>query len=510
MANESVKLDNGKVDVDRVLDPEIQLFGRSVVYTAEDELTPENVIRAVNEALYVHAKNMREEEYLYWYRRGVQPILLRTKKRNKFILNKVVENHADEIVSFKNGYFLTQPAFYVSRTDGAQEKVNKLNEYLYRSGKPDADNEVVDWFHSVGLGYVFVRPMDDREAPFKVYALDPRNSFVAKSLRRGNDPVFAGNLVVSGNRVIVDVFTDRYVFRLNCGAYYGSGLYLDMYNKPQPFCTAINIESIEPNPLGMIPIVEYHYNSTYMGAFECVLSLLDETNRIQSNRADGVEQFIQSLMVIYNAQMPDEATADDLKQEGILFLRSTNEMKSDVEILSEALDQQQTQTLVDDILRRAFAICGMPSQTTQNNIDHTTGASVMASYGWYQADAFARNTEDLFKRANRRFDEIITTILRKKGILDISLADFELHFTRNETMNAQAKAQTLNTYLAAGMHPVLAFAKSGASNDPVKDVEMSESYLKMIWGDPENPNAGDAKIVEAVDDTSRSDTGGAV
>ena len=46
------------------LPDDIRLFGRSVVYTPEDEITEENVIRVVNAALYVHAKNMREEEYL--------------------------------------------------------------------------------------------------------------------------------------------------------------------------------------------------------------------------------------------------------------------------------------------------------------------------------------------------------------------------------------------------------------------------------------------------------------
>ena len=37
------------------------------------------------------------------------------------------------------------------------------------------------------------------------------------------------------------------------------------------------------------------------------------------------------------------------------------------------------------------------------------------------------------------------------------------------------------------MHPELAAAKSGISNDPVADMEMSEPYLKLIWGDPDDP-----------------------
>lgn len=492
------------------LPDDIRLFGRSVVYTPEDEITDENVIRVVNSALYVHAKNMREEEYLYWYRRGIQPILHRTKTRNTFILNKVTENHADEIVSFKNGYFLTQPAFYVSRRDGSQEEVDTLNEYLYRSGKADADNAAVDWFHTVGFGYIYVRPTDDPDVPFKAYALDPRSTLVARSLRPGSEPIFAVSLVIAEDKVTADVYTKRSVYRLNCGAYYGNGLYLNAYEKPQPFVTAIDIESVEANTLGLIPIVDYHYNSTYMSAFEGILSLLDQCNNIQSNRADGVEQFIQNLMVIYNAMLPDDTTAEDLKKQGVLFLKSTSELKADVKIISEQLDQSQTQIFVDDLLRRAFAICGMPSQATNSATYDTTGAAVLANFGWYQADAFARNTEDLFKAANRRFDEIILAILKRKNLIgSLSLSDFELNFVRNESANSQSKAQTLQTYLSAGMAPELAFAKSGVSNDPVKDVLMSEKWLKMIWGDPDAPKpSGEATIIE--EDRAVNDTGGAV
>ena len=463
------------------LPDDIRLFGRSVVYTPEDEITPDNVIRVVNTALYVHAKNMREEEYLYWYRRGFQPILNRTKTRNEFILNKVAENNADMIVSFKNGYFLTQPAFYISRNDGSQRKVDKLNEYLYRSGKADADNEVVDWFHTVGLGYLYVRPTDDKDAPFKVYSLDPRSTLVARSLRPGNEPIFAVNLVIAGNNVTADVYTKTTVYRLSCGAYYGNGLYMGAYEKPEPFVTAIKIDSIEANTLGLIPIVDYHYNSTYMSAYEGILSLLDQINNIQSNRADGIEQFIQNLLVIYNAMLPDDTTVDDLKKQGVLFLKSTSELKADVKILAEQLDQTQTQVFVNDLLQRAYAICGMPSQATNSATYDTTGAAVLANFGWYQADAFARNTEDLFKRANRRFDEIIIAILKKKRLLNISLSDFELNFVRNDQSNVLVKAQTLNTLMASGLSPELAFQKSGISNDPINDVLLSKEWIDRRW-----------------------------
>ena len=109
-------------------------------------------------------ENMLEMDYLYWYRRGDQPVLSRTKAVRPEINNKVVENHASEIVAFKNGYFLTQPAFYISRKEdqSVTKKVKRLNEYLYLSGKQQADNLVTDWFHTVGVGIIYVTPARTR------------------------------------------------------------------------------------------------------------------------------------------------------------------------------------------------------------------------------------------------------------------------------------------------------------------------------------------------------------
>ena len=133
----------------------------------------------------------------------------------------------------------------------------------------------------------------------------------------------------------------------------------------------------------------------------------------------------------------------------------------------------------------------------------------MVTSGWYQAASAARNTEDLFRKADRQFERIIVEILRRKGLLDISLNDFELSITREETANIQSKAQAFQTLLAAGMHPELAAAKSGISNDPVSDIKMSEKYLKMIWGDPEAPKPdGEAEIIESDSDNGENPTGG--
>ena len=55
------------------------MFGRLDIYASFDEINRDNVISELNSALVYHVMNMLQEEFLYWYTRGVQPILNRTK-----------------------------------------------------------------------------------------------------------------------------------------------------------------------------------------------------------------------------------------------------------------------------------------------------------------------------------------------------------------------------------------------------------------------------------------------
>lgn len=473
---------------------DLALTGRRTIWTSLDGFNPRNkgeMIAELNSALSIHVVNLVAMEYLYWYRRGVAPIYARSKTVRPEINHKICVNHAEEIVTFKDGYFYTQPCNYVSRKEGDEvsDKVEKLNEYLYKSGKHTADNQMVDWFHTVGKADLFVQANDDPEVPFVAYALDPRSTFVARSLKPGAKPSYAVHTVtIDKDKLVLDVWDNNYVYTV-------MGTYKGTLATPYPdyTCTAVEVVDIKPNPLKRIPIIEYFYNSVHMGAFEAVIPLLDAINELQSDRLDGVDQFIQSLLVFYNCELGtdedgNEITPAMLREQGALFLQSIGENKADLKEISSQLDQSQTQIFIDNLYQQVLSICGMPlSNGDRGYSNASTATAQLARDGWYQADTVARNTEDLFKESNAYFDEIITTILREKKLLDIKATDFQLEFVRNETVNIQSKAQAFATLLASGLNPELAAKKSGVSNDPVSDIKMSEKYLKMIWGDPDAP-----------------------
>lgn len=487
------------------------LFGRRKIHTVVTEITADNVVAILNEILPDHMFNMVQEDYLYWYRRGRQPVLGKTKEVRTEINNKITENDASKFVAFKNGYFLTKPVYYVSRRDDVTltDEIIRLNDYLYMSGKHDADNEIVDWFHTVGLGVLYVESNPDEEAPVRAYALDPRNAFVVYSRGAGEEPVMGVNITVVGEdntsvRVMYDVYTKQNIFRIS-----GHMISRRFANEVIPNSTAIQIESVDVNAIGEIPIIEYAYNSNRQGSFEMVVPILDAINNAQSVRADSEEQFVNSLLVFYNCQLGEDesgnpVTPQMVRASGAIFLKSVGQDKADVKEIGSVLEQTQSQVYVDDLRKQACDIAGVPFTTDSNGSTSDNVGAVYLRNGWGIADTMARNAEDLFRRANKYFDKIFLKILVSKSMISLKGSDVDIQFTRNEMDNLLVKVNSANQMKAFGLAPEICLAKSGLSDDPVGDVERSRKYLEASF--MVGKQVEEAQPEEDIADDERADT----
>jgi len=458
------------------------LFGRRKIYTGVDEITRDNVLLEVNKAMRLHGVNVCEEEELYWYRRGVQPILERTKERNSFICNKVVVNFADQAVTFRNGYFLTKPVFYVGRNDANVEKVKELNNYLYNSGKQKADNKVVDWFHTVGVGVIYVKPSDSGNPikPFKAYALDPRSAFVVYSLKAGNKPKFCVNMVVvDKNKVIFDVYTKDTVYRID------GGFTTDNPAQNPKIAYAMNIIEEQPNVIGMIPMVEYFSNENRMACFETAIPLMNDYNTIESNRADGVEQQIQSLLVATNVDFEEGTSAKTIKENGMVCIKSTGENKADIQLISDSLDQTATQTTLDSLKDQIHALTGMPKTVGSGNASFENVGAAYMDRGYAITDTINRNTEDCYRDSNEQFTKIVLSILKTAVGFEMDSTELDIQFMPPEIDNMLIRTQSAINLKQLGLAPEIILARAGLSNDPVSDIAMSQKYIDQAYATPD-------------------------
>ncbi len=460
------------------------LTGRTVLTCPEKEITRANLPDIWKRLKPLFDENRTQSDYLYWYYRGKQPILERVKTVRPEICNKIVENHANEIVSFKKGYSFGSPVQYIRRA--MTEKLSKsedkkrqrgillLNEMMSTADKESLDDELAEWMLITGRGFRMILPNpSDPECPFEMDVLDSRYTDVVYHTGFGRKPVMSVQEV--------SVYDARS----------GKPKTVYCFYTPSRYFVVDGDEITEDveNPLGAIPVVEYPANNARLGAFELVIGLLDAINTASSNRLDGVEQFIQAFMKFVNVKISKEKFLE-LKELGALLYESEPGNPAEVGMVTAELDQQQTQTLVDHLYQMALVICGMPDRNGANRTTGDTGQAVILRDGWSAAETKAKEIEKCFQKSEKVCLRIVLKIAGKQ--LGLKISDIAVKCPRGSTDNLLTKTQGLQNLLEAGTAPAVAFPLVGLFSDPEQACRDSEPYLEK-WK-PKVTKAGEVEV----------------
>lgn len=469
------------VDTSKGLSQTRQMNGRRVIKTSVKEITSENVVDVLQKALGTHELNRSEIDYLWNYYRGKQPILHRTKEVRPEICNKIVENRANEIVSFKVGYLCGEPIQYVGRNaeEATTKAITALNELMFAEDKATKDQEIVEWQMICGTGYRLVLPDEagaEDEAPFELYTLDPRDTFVVYSSEIGNKPLMGVKYYKDDDEVLrFSVYTQNRYYLIEDDI----------------------LKEEKSHALDMIPIFEYPANNARLGSFEIVLPLLDTINNIESNRMDGMEQTIQAFIKFVNCDI----TAEDfkeLKDLGAIKVKSVDGATADVDVVTNDLNQDQSQTLKEDCYSAILTICGIPNRNGGSSTSDT-GAAVLLRDGWSLAEARAKDSEHMFKKSEKKMLKLVLRICRDLGDIDLRLKDIDMKFTRRNYEAIQSKSQVLVSMLQQPkIHPMLAFSHCGLFTDPESAYAISmkhyeEEQKKLAQQNPTPPVDPDDK-----------------
>lgn len=455
--------------------PERKMDGRRIIFSDYDEVTDDNIREVLDNALSVHRLNAMDCSYLYRYYKGIQPILNKKKVVRPEINNKVVRNHAQEIVNFKTGYLLNQDIEYVSKGGINADDITILNDYMQSEAKSSQDQRLVQDFEITGIGYRGIFPkaesptnglmLEDDEAPFDLFVLSPLNTFVVRTRGMGNDVIMACN----------------YVKRED-------GQYVYTCYTPTTIYTVIGVDMItEPNPIGDIPIIEYQLNESRMGAFEPVLAMLDAINQVESDRLDALDQSVQSLLLFHNVDI-DEETYTKLREDGALVYKDASDtLKGSIDYIDPKVDQSASQNLVDNLYDAMLKIVGLPQRSGGGGSTSDTGSAVVLRDGFYQAEVCARSTELSFKISERNLIRNALEICRFRGgkLTDLRANDVEVQFTRRNYENLQVKAQVLTTMLTCAdksgnrmIDPSIAFESCGWFSDPDRKAKISQDFYE--------------------------------
>ena len=451
-------------------------YGRKIAYTDAERITDENVVKIIGQCIGVFYGNKTAIRYLWRYYKGDQPVLYRTKVSNEDITNKILENHAYEIVQFKVGQTYGEPVQFISRKDddAINNAVDELNDFMTDANKQEKDIKSGEWQSATGTSFKAIQSKEG-EIPFRITAPSPLNTFVIYN-RSTEEPVLA-----------VQELKDE------DGKYYKLAFSETMSFK----IVDSNVVKSKLHTYGGIPIVEYPNNHERISDIELVISMLDAINNMQSNRMDGIEQFVQSWIKFVNCNVDEEEFAK-MKMNHALVVKSTNkENKSDVEIMTQELNQTQCQVAKDDLWDNALSILAIP--TKQSNTGGDTQGAVELRNGWDFSKTRAKLKDPIVKSSEKRLATVVLNTLRVSGNdLKLSIRDFEVQINHSPQDNMYTKSQTLLQLLQCGIHPIVAIKTVGLWGDAEKTFMLSKPYLDNLWKTIDDVEEEERKAQEIV------------
>lgn len=435
-------------------------YGRKIAYTDAEKITAENVVRVIGKCIGAFYENRIAIRYLWRYFKGDQPVLYRTKVSNEDIINKIVENHAYEIVQFKVGQTYGEPVQFISRKD--DERINKsvdeLNDFMSDANKQEKDIKSGEWQSATGTSFKAIQSKEG-EIPFRITAPTPMNTFIIYN-RTTEEPMLAvQELKDEDGRYYKLAFSETMSFKI----------------------VNSNVVSSKLHTYGGIPIVEYPNNHERVSDIELVISMLDAINNMQSNRMDGIEQFVQSWIKFVNCEVDEEQFAK-MKMNRALVVKSINkDNKSDVDVMTQELNQTQCQVAKDDLLDNLQSILAIPNRESQNSGGDTQGA-VSLRAGWDFSKTRAKMKDPIVRSSEKRLAMIALNVLRVAGNdLKLSIRDFDVQISHSPLDNLYTKTQALTQMLQAGVNPRIAVATCGLWGDAEKVFLQSQPYFDVLY-----------------------------
>lgn len=450
-------------------------YGRKVAFTDVEQITEDNIVKVVGSCIGILNRNREVIKYLWDYKKGDQPVLYRTKTMRDDINNPVVENHAWEIVQFKNSQVNGEPIQCIAskKDDKINQAVEKFNDYCRGANKHVKDITSGEWTSAVGTSYKAAqRTRKGSEVPFRIVTPSPMNTFVIYQ-RSTEEPILAVQQLkdINGNNYLL-CFDEIYEYRIQNG----SLLTLDTLE------SGIEVKR-RLHAFGGIPIVEFPNNQDRVSDIELVISILDALNEMQSNRMDAICQFVQSWMKFVNCDI-DEELFERMKMKGTIVVKSNNgsENKADVDIMTQELNQSQSQIAKQDLWDSALSISAIPNR--EGNTGGDTAGAVSLRNGWDFSKQRAKLKDPYMQAAEKQLDVVLLNIIKQaKGANEcpLGIMDFDVQISHSPTDNMLTKAQALQILLQSGIHPLVAIKTVGLWADAEKVFLQSKEYLDKVY-----------------------------
>ena len=506
----------------------IELLGRKRIYTDADNITADNVISVLQDAVSLHGTNVAAMSYLLRYEKGVQP-LKRKKVIREDINVEVVDNIANQVTEFKLGYNWGNPITYVQRgsrdmnsnpPESDDDGISILNEMNDAEAAFAKDQELARYVEICGIGYqmIDVKRENNGRSAFDLFVPNPLYSFVVYRNDIAETPVMGVTFRKLDNG-------DTYYTCITADTRYEIRNVIQIINGIEKkdiweFNSKRKNYRGEKNPLGIVPIVEFVRSYDRMGCFERQIPDMDALNIEVSDFANSVAQNTQEIWWGNDFEFPkDEKGKVQSARSGQWIMTKTlaNGQKPLIQPLSSTFDYGGVQANIESKRNAILQKCYVPLQSDPGG--GSTANAMSLSSGWSAAENSALKEEQIIRRSKMMVLELELAAIELRSnwfegspVINIKLSDVVPKFTRLKTYDLGTKTNSMIAMIKAGVNGRVAMQTvdlfpdvAQAWNDSREMIEkLQESLIKKEETSTQPEQSDKREMADNTDQTGNS------
>lgn len=379
------------------------------------ELTPELLFKVINKFTLNTQPTLRKWKNYY---DGKHAILSKVYADDTKPCNRIVSNFAKIIVDTYNGYICGKPVSYTSPEDitGIQETIN------YN----DSNAEDIAWCRNAliyGVGYEL--QWLDEFSQVRYSQVSPLNSFAIFDSSLDNTLLYFvrwydENNFDDSDLMIVEVYDSKTIKKYKTHGLHGS------------------LEFIEETPhyFNDVPVSVFTLNENEESIFNCIITLNDSYNTLQSAEIDDYEAWVDAYLTLEGV----DADAEDIaamKENRVMLLP----VGAKANWLTKNANDTQIVNILDNIKKNIFKITACPDMTDETFLAQSGTALAYKLVGF---ENVASGIVSNFTKAIQRRIELICNVLNLKAD-DAVWRDVNINFVRNLPVDITATVQLINS-----------------------------------------------------------------
>lgn len=379
--------------------------------------------------------------------------------------HKIKENHAYEIVQFKEGFRLGNKRQLVNKEGITNNDVSFIEKFMTDA---DADSKIMEWVHdlySTGVGTTFIQPRGDIfktvtkgkgikpdtvyknakegydvqvNAPFVYETVNAEENAVVYSScigESGLKDLFCINIANVLNKTtkipeeVVTVYTRQKVYEWrNVNALVGGEL----------------TEIADSSEYGELPMTEHALNPMRISPVEIVYDLLNDINLQVSLVANSIEDKVNQLLVFLNVD-PETVNVREMFEQGVIALSGgMGDKSADVKTISNDLLLSETNEATERNLARLFDIVGVPLASA--SVSSGNNEAAYLGGGWTNANIIMNRDIVYGERSEREELRKIIKICKLNSnnpVQTIHANEIDIKYNINQSNNYVAKTQAM-------------------------------------------------------------------